>query len=93
MYRIALNALIERTFSNFRLAGSTFHDVNSFVSNTCLWKLVRTISLPGLQLRYRLGMNHIKITAKGLHAFLEASFEMQLQMYVYYNGYQLGKDY
>ena len=30
------------------------------------------------------------ITIKGLEAFLEASFQIQLQLYVYYNGYELG---
>ena len=35
-------------------------------------------------------IGNVNITIKGLEAYLEAAFQLQLQLHVYYHGFELG---
>ena len=38
-----------------------------------------------------LAIGYVPVTVKGLEAYLEAAFQIQLQLHVFYHGFEFGK--
>ena len=73
------------TIFTFRVLGDVLHTVSTLLPDGTAKKVLLFSNFG-----YRIGIKNTDITIKSLEAFLEASFQIQLQLFAVFNGYRLG---